>query len=81
MAPPPPTLAQQRGLAYAPVPFALASLVASLCVVRHVLRRDARLRLPRQAYYRLVLAMNVALVGLAAVDAWGTWAVPAGTPG
>lgn len=74
----PPSTPQQYGLAYAPKPFAAASLLASCYMVHHLVFRE-RKKLAR-LYHRLVLAMNVALLPVSAAWFWGNWAVPRGTP-
>jgi len=74
----PPTIAQQNGMAYAHIPFAVISCFSSgyvifrlLCIERHKLKR---------LYHRLVLAMNFASLPLAIVWVWRPFAVPEGTP-
>lgn len=74
-----PTPAQQKGLAVARLPFLALSFLSSGCVIYFLLRRE-RQRLGR-LYHRLVLAMNVALLFLSAVQIWSPFAVPEGTPG
>jgi len=72
-----PTIAQQRGLAFAPMPFAAISFLASTYVIHHLLwKQQEKLK---RLYHRLVLAMNFALIGLSISRFW-TFAVPAGTP-
>ncbi|KAL9189310.1 hypothetical protein ACHAXT_011800 [Thalassiosira profunda] len=74
----PPTLAQQRGLAFAPIPFASISLLASLYIIHHLLCRE-RQRLKRM-YHRLVLALNLSLVVVSVMWIWSPFSVPEGTP-
>lgn len=71
-----PTLAQQRGLAYAPIPFAVLSFVSSSCVIYHLLCRH-RQKLERM-YHRLVLAMNFAILVMSFTWVWRPFAVPEG---
>lgn len=74
----PPTPAQQKAFAIAPIPFATISFLASLYVIYYLLCKE-RQRLERM-YHRLVLAMNFALLPLTFTYAWSTFAVPEGTP-
>mmetsp|Transcript_18538 Transcript_18538/g.38773 ORF Transcript_18538/g.38773 Transcript_18538/m.38773 type:complete len:330 (-) Transcript_18538:132-1121(-) len=74
----PPTTSQQMGAAYAPMPFAIISFLSSSYVVYHLLFQE-RQKLKR-LYHRLVLAMNLALLPLAFVNAWTTLPAPEGTP-
>jgi len=73
-----PTTAQQRGMAYAPMPFALISFFSSSYVIYHILFQEPQKR--KRLYHRLVLAMNFALLPLSASYVWSTLAVPEGTP-
>mmetsp|Transcript_1240 Transcript_1240/g.2693 ORF Transcript_1240/g.2693 Transcript_1240/m.2693 type:complete len:328 (-) Transcript_1240:232-1215(-) len=74
----PPTTAQQRAIAYAPMIFAAISFVSSSYVIYHLLFQE-RQKLKR-LYHRLVLAMNIALLPLSFTQVWSTMAVPEGTP-
>ena len=69
----PPTPAQQRGLAYAPLPSAFLSTLSCLYIIHHLLIRE-RSKLQR-LYHRLVLAMNLALLLLSLVWIWAPFAV------
>jgi len=73
----PPTLMQQRAIAYSPKPFGVISLFASFYVIRHlIVHPDKKERL----YHRLVGYMNVAIIFRSIAIIWGNWAVPKGTP-
>mmetsp|Transcript_34684 Transcript_34684/g.60981 ORF Transcript_34684/g.60981 Transcript_34684/m.60981 type:complete len:393 (-) Transcript_34684:116-1294(-) len=74
----PPTIAQQKGLAFAPTPFAIISFFSSSYVIYYLICKE-RHKLKR-LYHRLVLAMNFALLLLSFVSAWSPFAVPEGTP-
>ena len=74
----PPTITQQRGLAYAPIPLAIISCVSSGYVIYYLLYKE-RQKLKR-LYHRLMLAMNFALLPLMSTFVWGPFAVPEGTP-
>lgn len=74
----PPTTAQQRGLAYAPLPFASLSLLSSLGIIVYLTCTRERRRL-RRLYHRLVLAMNISLLLVSFSWIWGPFAVPEGT--
>lgn len=73
----PPTLAQQRAMAFAPIPFATLSFFSSSYVIYFILWTE-RQKLKR-LYHRLVLAMNFALLPLSFTWVWGPFAVPEGT--
>lgn len=73
-----PTLAQQKGLAIAPLPFAGLSFLSSSYVIYFLLGKE-RQRLGRM-YHRLVLSMNVANLFLSLLWMWSPFAVPEGTP-
>ena len=73
-----PTLAQQRGLAIAPIPFAASSFLSSSYVIYYLVWKQ-RQKLKR-LYHRLVLAMNVALLPLSFTYIWSSFAIPEGTP-
>ncbi|KAL7540566.1 hypothetical protein ACHAXR_010214 [Thalassiosira sp. AJA248-18] len=73
-----PTIAQQRGLAYASKPFEILSLIASIYVLWYQLFHD-RQRLQR-IYHRFILAMNVGLLVYSFNYIWNSFAVPEGTP-
>ena len=75
-----PTAAQQTALAAAAMPFALASLLSSAHVVRHLLVKERR-KLSSRLYHRLVLSMNVALVAASCRWFWAPFAAPSGSPG
>mmetsp|Transcript_1233 Transcript_1233/g.2683 ORF Transcript_1233/g.2683 Transcript_1233/m.2683 type:complete len:400 (-) Transcript_1233:37-1236(-) len=74
----PPTTAQQRAIAYAPMPFAAISFLSSSYVIYHLLFQE-RHKLKR-LYHRFVLAMNFALLPLSFTYGWSTLMVPKGTP-
>ena len=74
----PPTITQQKGLAFASIPFAILSFFSSSYVIYYLLCKE-RHKLTR-LYHRLVLAMNFALLPLSFVYALSTFAVPEGTP-
>mmetsp|Transcript_8981 Transcript_8981/g.20253 ORF Transcript_8981/g.20253 Transcript_8981/m.20253 type:complete len:399 (-) Transcript_8981:112-1308(-) len=74
----PPTITQTRGLAYAPMPFAILSLLSSSYVIYHILWQKPLKR--KRLYHRLVLAMNVAIVPLSLTYFLGAFAVPESTP-
>lgn len=74
----PPTIAEQRGLAIAPIPFAVISFISSSYVIYYLICKE-RHKLKR-LYHRLVLSMNFALLPVSFVYAWSTLAVPVGTP-
>jgi len=69
---------QQRAYAYAMKPFAALSFLSGGFVIYHLLaqRRDKLQRM----YHRIILAMNICVVTVAAADFVGTWAMPVGTP-
>jgi len=73
-----PTTAQQRGIAYGPMPFAAISFLSSSYVIYYLLFQQPQ-RLKR-LYHRLVLAMNFALLPLSFTYAVSTLPVPEGTP-
>lgn len=72
----PPTIAQQKWLAYAPMPFAIISCLSSSYVIYHIVRQQPT-KLKRM-YHRLVLAMNIALLPLSITYLLGPLAVPQG---
>ena len=74
----PPTSTQQKGLAYAPLPFAVISFLSSSFVIYHILCQQPEKK--KRLYHRLVLAMNLALLPQSFSNIWATWAVPEGTP-
>ena len=74
----PPTITQQRGFAYAPIPFGALSLLSSTYVIYYLLIKE-RQKLER-LYHRLVLVMNFALLPLTFTYIWSMFAVPEGTP-
>lgn len=74
----PPSIAQQRGMAYAHIPFAIISFFSSAYVIYYLLCKQ-RQKLKR-LYHRLVLTMNFALLLFSAVWVWRPFAVPEGTP-
>lgn len=76
---PPPTPAQQKALALAPIPFAFVSFLSSSYVIYYLLGKE-RGRLGR-LYHRLVLAMNAALMIASLITIWSPFAVPEDTPG
>lgn len=73
----PPTPSQETALAFAPVPFAVLSLLSSSYVIHYLLCR-ARDKLQRM-YHRLILALNCTLVVFSAIWIWRPFAVPVGT--
>jgi len=73
-----PSLAQQKGLAYACKPFAIISFLSSSYIIYYLLHKE-RKRLSR-IYQRLVLSMNIALLPLSTSYILGSWAIPEGTP-
>ena len=73
----PPTITQQRGLAYAPIPLAIISCVSSGYVIYYLLCKE-RQKL-KWLYHRLVLAMNFALLLLSIAWVLKPFAVPEGT--
>ena len=73
----PPTLAQQRGLAYAPIPPSILSFLSCAYVIHHLVLSQ-RHKLQR-LYHRLILAMNISLAALSCVWIWAPFAVPEGT--
>ena len=73
-----PTLAQQKGLAYACKPFAIISFLSCSYIIYYLLHKEHK-RLSR-IYQRLVLSMNIALLPLSTSYILGSWAVPYNTP-
>mmetsp|Transcript_17450 Transcript_17450/g.37681 ORF Transcript_17450/g.37681 Transcript_17450/m.37681 type:complete len:168 (-) Transcript_17450:689-1192(-) len=73
-----PSLAQQKGLAFAPLPFAALSFLSSAHVICHLIFR--RRRKLERLYHRLVLAMNFVLLAVSVNWFWSPFAVPEGTP-
>jgi len=66
----PPTLMQQRAIAYSPKPFGVISLFASFYVIRHlIVHPDKKERL----YHRLVGYMNVAIIFRSIAIIRGNW--------
>lgn len=74
---PPTTTAQERGLAFAPMPFATLSFFSSSYVIYHLLFQK-RKKLERM-YHRLILALNFTLILFSVCYVWAPFAVPEGT--
>lgn len=70
----PPTIAQQRAVAYAPKLGAIISFISSGYIVYHILFQEPHKR--KRLYHRLVLAMNLAIMPQSLMYFWSTWAFP-----
>jgi len=68
---------ESKWIAIAPKPFALLSILGSVCIMRYVLASDQR----RQSiYHRLLLGLSVYDSMMSIAVLIGTWAIPKGTP-
>ena len=74
----PPSIAQQRALAYAPKPFAALSFLSAIYVIHYLLIRQPERR--KRMYHRLILATFLCILPLSICIFWGTWAMPEGSP-
>jgi len=69
---------ETKWVAIAPKPFALLSIIGSLCIMRYVLSSDQR----RQSiYHRLLLGLSIYDAMMSIGVFVGTWAIPEGTEG
>lgn len=68
---------KQLALAFAPKPPALLSVLSSSYVITEIVRSPTKMG---KMFHRLVLAMNICNIVVAATFFAGTWAIPKGTP-